>query len=240
MESLYIIAPAYNEENNIEDFVKAWYPVLEQYGNEDSRLVVVNDGSKDHTYEKLCRLAAGRSRLVPLDKENGGHGSALLYGYRYAAEHGADFIFQTDSDGQTYVSDFEKFWKYRNSCDAIFAYRPVRGDGKKRQFIERVLCLIIRIIYGVKLPDVNAPFRLMKRSYIEEFLDCMPKDYNLPNVILTTAGAYCGKKIRFFKIHFGPRISGKNSINIGKIFKIGIKAPIDFIKIKTVLTRKRQ
>ena len=240
MNSLYIIAPAYNEENNIEDFVNAWYPVLEAHGDEASRLVVVNDGSTDRTYEKLCRLAASRDKLVPLDKANGGHGSALLFGYRYAVEQGADLIFQTDSDGQTYTSDFEKFWKRKDSCDALFAYRPVRGDGKNRQFIERVLCLIIRVIFGVKLPDVNAPFRLMKKSYLEAFLDVMPEDYNLPNVILTTAGAYCGKKIRFIKIHFGPRISGKNSINIGKIFKIGIKAPLDFIKIKTVLTRKRQ
>ncbi|MCR4584848.1 MAG: glycosyltransferase family 2 protein [Lachnospiraceae bacterium] len=240
MESLYIIAPAYNEEENIEDFVNAWYPVLETHGNEASRLVVVNDGSTDKTYEKLCRLAAGRSRLVPLDKPNGGHGSALMTGYGYALENKADFIFQTDSDGQTYTSDFENFWKRRNTCDALFAYRPVRGDGKKRQFIERVLCLIIRMIFGVKLPDVNAPFRLMKRSYLEAFLDTMPEDYNLPNVILTTAGAYCGKKIRFLKIHFGPRISGKNSINIRKIFMIGIKAPLDFIRIKTVLTQKRQ
>ena len=50
MESLYIIAPAYNEEDNIEDFVNAWYPVLEAHGNADSRLVVVNDGSTDKTY----------------------------------------------------------------------------------------------------------------------------------------------------------------------------------------------
>ena len=239
MKSLYIIAPAYNEEDNIEDFVKTWYPVIENHGSGDSRLVVVNDGSTDRTYEKLCRLAGVRNKLVALDKPNGGHGSALLYGYRYALEQGADLIFQTDSDGQTYVSDFEKFWMRRESCDAVFAYRPVRGDGKNRQFIERVLCLIIRVIYGVKLPDVNAPYRLMKRSYLEDFIDCMPADYNLPNVILTTAGAYCGKNIRFLKIHFGPRISGKNSIDIRKIFSIGIKAPLGFIKIKSVLTRNR-
>ena len=111
MESLYIIAPAYNEEDNIEDFVNAWYPVLEAHGNADSRLVVVNDGSTDKTYEKLCRLTAGRNKLIPLDKPNGGHGSALMHGYRYALENGADLIFQTDSDGQTYTSDFETFWK---------------------------------------------------------------------------------------------------------------------------------
>lgn len=37
----------------------------------------------------------------PLTKQNEGHEPTVLYGYRYALEHGADYIFQTDSDGQT-------------------------------------------------------------------------------------------------------------------------------------------
>ena len=54
MEKLYIIIPAYNEEENIESLIKDWYPVIEKYnGNGESRLVIINDGSKDNTYEIL-------------------------------------------------------------------------------------------------------------------------------------------------------------------------------------------
>ncbi|MFR5150156.1 MAG: glycosyltransferase [Ruminococcus sp.] len=66
-----------------------------------SRLVIINDGSKDNTYELLQKCAATRPLLIPLDKPNGGHGPTVLYGYRYAIRQKADYIFQTDSDGQT-------------------------------------------------------------------------------------------------------------------------------------------
>ena len=56
MDKLYIIIPAYNEQENIEEVVKDWHPIVEQRG-EDSRLVIIDDGSKDATYEKLLELA---------------------------------------------------------------------------------------------------------------------------------------------------------------------------------------
>lgn len=97
VDQLYIVVPAYNEAANIENLVKDWYPVVEQHdGGGASRLVVVNDGSKDDTYEILLKLAKDRPMLQPLTKKNGGHGPAVLFGYRYAVEKGADFIFQTD------------------------------------------------------------------------------------------------------------------------------------------------
>ena len=50
MEKLFIIIPAYNEEANIENTVREWYPVIKKHnGDGRSRLVVVNDGSTDHT-----------------------------------------------------------------------------------------------------------------------------------------------------------------------------------------------
>ena len=67
-EILYIVIPAYNEEENIEQCVNDWYPVVESHDGEgSSRLVIVNDGSKDRTYEKLQELAKTR----PLLKSSG-------------------------------------------------------------------------------------------------------------------------------------------------------------------------
>ncbi|MEI3413041.1 MAG: hypothetical protein V8Q57_07525 [Blautia sp.] len=57
--------------------------------------------AEDNTYELLCACSKDRPLLVPLTKRNGGHGPTLLYGYRYAVDQDADYIFQTDSDGQT-------------------------------------------------------------------------------------------------------------------------------------------
>ena len=241
MDSLYIVVPAYNEEENIEQLVDEWYPVVENHsGGGLSRLVVVNDGSCDHTAEILERLTVRYPCLVPLTKPNGGHGSAVLFGYRYAAESGADFVFQTDSDGQTDPREFEKFWKCRNSYDAVFGMRPMREDGADRAFVEKVLCMILKVYFGVMLPDANAPYRLMRRSYLEEFLPYFEPSYNLPNAMLTVFGASCGKKIRFIPITFRKRRAGNNSINPKKIVRIGVQALADFAHFRKVISAKKR
>ena len=236
MEKLYIIIPAYNEQDNLKALVNDWYPIIEQHSADNSsRLVIINDGSKDDTYEVLKDIAKSRPMMEVLTKENGGHGDTLLFGYRYAIENGADYIFQTDSDGQTSPSEFETFWNKRQEYDAVFGDRTKREDGKSRVFVERVLCIILKMVFGVKIPDSNAPFRLMRSSYVDKYIRMLPEHYNLPNVMLTTLGTYYNEKVLFLPITFKNRQGGKNSINIRKIVSIGMKALKDFRDIRKKL-----
>ena len=238
-QRLYLVVPAYNESENIGRFIEEWYPVIEKHnGGGMSRLVVVDDGSKDDTYRIVQQCAKEKTLLLPLTKENTGHGPTLLYAYRYAAEHDADYIFQTDSDGQTLPSEFEAFWELREHYDAILGSRPNRQDGRSRKFVENTLRFILKLIFGVSVPDANAPFRLMKRELVEKYLPRMPQDFNLPNVMLTTYFAYFHEKIKFLDITFRPRQGGVNSINIRKIIKIGWKALHDFRLLKKELKGK--
>ena len=232
MDTLYIVIPAYNEAENIAACVADWYPIVERYEGEGSRLVVIDDGSKDDTYALLCSLAKDRPLLVPLTKKNGGHGSAVLHGYRYAIDHGADLVFQTDSDGQTNPDEFEAFWNERNRFDAVIGCRTKRGDGAQRAFIERVVCLLLRIYFGVKVPDANAPFRLMRTALLQKYIGRLPQDFNIPNIMLTAYFARFEEKLKFLPITFKPRTKGKNSLNLKKIVKIGWQAMDDFRKLR--------
>ncbi len=233
MDKLYIIVPAYNEAENIEKLIDDWYPVVENHNRDGlSRLVIINDGSKDNTYEIMQEYAKERPLLLPLTKPNGGHGPTLLFGYQYAIENEADYIFQTDSDGQTDPAEFEQFWELRDTYDAIIGNRSERQDGAARKFVEKTLLVILRMTFGVRIPDSNAPFRLMKRELVEKYISKMPKDFNLPNVMLTTYFAYFQEKVKFIEISFKPRQAGTNSINIKKIIKIGWKAVGDFWELK--------
>ena len=54
-DSLYIIMPAYNEEANIGNVIRQWYPIIEKIGGE-SRLVILNDGSRDKTWDRLVEF----------------------------------------------------------------------------------------------------------------------------------------------------------------------------------------
>ena len=230
---LYLLAPAYNESQNISQFISEWYPVVEKYdSNGLSRLVIIDDGSKDNTYEIIKNLSQNKPLLIALSKQNSGHGPTLIYGYNYAIEHGADLIFQTDSDGQTLASEFDSFWEKINDYDAVIGKRLNREDGLSRKFVEKVLCLILKVIFGVKIRDSNAPFRLMKSYLVRKYIAKLPSDFNLPNVMLTTYFMFFHENVVFQSITFRPRQAGKNSINIKKIIKIGIKAVKDFMKLR--------
>ena len=232
MDTLYIVMPAYNEEENIESVVRSWYPVLEGK-SESSRLVIADSGSRDRTHEILEQLRSGEfPQLEILHTDNQYHGPKVIALYKYAIASGADYIFQTDSDGQTDPEEFGAFWKARRKYAGIFGNRKVRGDGKDRAFVEKVVCALVLLYFGVKIPDANAPFRLMKAQTVAKYIDKMPEDYNLPNIMMTTYFAYYREPTAFRTISFKPRQAGVNSVNIPRIVKIGWNALGDFRKLK--------
>lgn len=232
-KSLYIVMPAYNEEENIEQVIKAWYPLIEEEDRADtSRLVVADSGSSDRTHEILMELQKNYPKLQILADTEKQHGPKVLALYKYAIAQGADYIFQTDSDGQTDPMEFEDFWKMTEEYDLIIGNRTARGDGKSRAYVEKVVCLLLRIYFGVKVPDANAPFRLMGADIVNKYINRMPDDYNIPNIMFTTYFKYYDEKMLFKEISFRPRQAGNNSINIPRIMEIGWKALGDFRRFK--------
>ena len=75
-DSLYIIMPAYNEEKNIGTVIEQWYPVVERIGG-DSRLVILNDGSKDAKKYRIIRkimtvLSESINRMKDMEEQYSG------------------------------------------------------------------------------------------------------------------------------------------------------------------------
>ena len=211
MDILYIVMPAYNEEDNILDVVTSWYPILE--GKDPaSRLVIADSGSVDRTHELLENFKKDHPQLEILSDTGKQHGPKVIALYDYAIKNGADFIFQTDSDGQTLPSEFDAFWQMRHGYKGIFGHRVVRGDGKSRAFVEKVVCFLLKCYFHVKVPD-----------------------YNLPNIMMTTYFVHYGEEHAFREVTFRPRQGGTNSINIKKIVKIGWKALGDFRRLKKAM-----
>lgn len=159
--------------------------------------------------------------------------------YHYAIDAGADYIFQTDSDGQTCPEEFQYFWEHRNEHSAIIGNRRHRQDGISRIVITKILKLVLRIIYGLDIADANAPFRLMHRSLLEQYLYDIPENFNLPNIMLTVFFLYNKEDVMFVPITFRPRQGGVNSLNIPRIIKIGVCAVKDFRVIKKGMKRKK-
>ena len=247
-DKLFIIIPAYNEEANIASVIEEWYPIVEKYnGDGHSRLVIVDDGSRDSTLRIATDEVRKREYLEVITKDNGGHGSSIYFGYQYALQEGADYIFQTDSDGQTLASEFDAFWRERAGYDVIIGNRVSRGDGAVRKLVSGCVRTVVKIIFGVKAEDINTPYRLMEHDALERALKYVPEEYNLTNIALTAIALRLMKadvnaksvdgvapkriRVKFMPITFKPRQGGKNSINIRKIIVIGIKAISDLSKI---------
>lgn len=230
MDTIYFVLPAYNEEANIEDVIKQWHPVCEKIkaeGNE-AKLVIANDGSKDKTFAIMQGLRSKYSLLEPLDKPNSGHGATVLYLYRYAIEKGANYIFQTDSDGQTMPEEFWQMWENREKYDFQIGTRGGRQDGASRVFVTKTLRLVVWMMFHVWVKDANTPFRLLNVEKLKPILDVIPADYNLANVAVSAIAVRWNYNIGWYPITFRPRQGGVNSINMKRIFKIGWKALADF------------
>lgn len=233
---LYIVIPAYNEQDNIIKVLEDWYPIIEKNNsNKLSRLVVVDDGSKDNTFTLMQEWGKEHPLFIPLTKANSGHGASVLYAYHYALDNNADYIFQTDSDGQTLPSEFEQFWNIRQEHDMVIGWRRGREDGLARIIVTKTLKYVIRVCFGVSVTDANTPFRLINRQTLLSCLEKIPQNFNLSNVILSVLCIKKGMRVKYIPITFRPRQGGVNSINLRRIVRIGLRAVGDFYRINKSL-----
>lgn len=223
--------PAYNESENIKETIAQWYPVVERINKEGEAqavLAIANDGSKDNTFEIMESVKEQYPAFEPINKSNSGHGATVLYLYRHALANGADYVFQTDSDGQTDPEEFWQMWEHRHDYDFQIGYRKGRQDGSSRVFVTKTLRLIVWLMFHEWVTDANTPFRLMQRDKLKAIMDVIPQDYFLCNVAISAIAKKWNYKIKFYEITFKPRQGGVNSINMKRIFKIGWKALGDF------------
>lgn len=228
---LFIVMPAYNEQDSIGDVVGSWYSAMEECCPE-GHLVVSATGSTDSTVAILENLQQDLPNLELLDAPYKEHGPKLTALYRYAIDSGADYVFQTDSDGQTDPSELKSFWDMRSPSLAILGNRTSRGDGEDRAFVERVLCSMLSLFLGVRLPDANAPFRLMPAAVLSRYLPEIPPDYFLTNAVLSAYFARFEPDVLFKKISFSARPKGEQKVDFKSIFRIGFRSVADFARFR--------
>lgn len=158
-----------------------------------------------------------------------------MYLYRYAIEKGADFVFQTDSDGQTDPEEFWQMFEHRHEFDMQIGHRSKREDGGSRVFVTKVLRFVVWLIFHEWVVDANTPFRLMKAGRLSQIMQVIPSDFFLSNVAISAIATKWKYKIQFYPITFRPRQGGVNSLNMKRIIKIGWKALGDLHRINAAL-----
>ena len=200
---LTIVMPVYNEQDAIEGVVEEWMVELDRL-NIRCEFRLYNDGSRDHTAERLERLKGRHPQLVVINKPNEGHGPTILRGYR---ETMAPWVFQTDSDGEMPASCFSELWNRREDYDALFGIRAGRVQNVRRKLISLVSRCTVAVFFGKGVLDVNTPYRLIRSSLMKSIVTQIPNDTFAPNVIISGALARAGRAfgISQFRTKAGSR-----------------------------------
>ena len=171
---LYLVIPCYNEEEVLPETSKrltAKLGAMIEMGliSEDSKIVFVNDGSKDHTWQLIRQYHEENPMIQGINlSRNKGHQSALLAGLMTVKEY-CDMAISMDADLQDDVDAIDQFVeKYYEGCEVVYG---VRSERKTDSFFKRASAQSfykLMLHMGVEIVYNHADYRLMSRRALDE------------------------------------------------------------------------
>ena len=226
---LAVVMPVYNEHDAISNVVNKWTNELEKL-DINFEFHIYNDGSTDNTLQILKDLAVKNEKIIIHNKENSGHGPTILLGYRDNSM--IEWIFQTDSDDEMESKYFLELWKNKGDFDLVIGRRENRGSPVSRRIMTFVARIMVRILYGSNIIDVNSPYRLYRTEKFYDIFKIIPSNTFAPNVILSGCAARTKAKVLELPVPCQQRITGEVSIKKLKLFKAAFKSWIQTIKFR--------
>ena len=162
---LSVFFPAYNDCGTIASLVITAVQSASKL-TPNYEVIVVDDGSSDSTAQILSELARVYPQLkVVTHPVNRGYGGALRTGFASASK---DVIFYTDGDAQYDPSEMEVLWPMMTSgVDLVNGYKISRSDPLHRIVIGRIYHHTVKILFGLRVRDVDCDFRLLRRSIFD-------------------------------------------------------------------------
>ncbi len=219
---LSIVCPAYNEEENIENFLTSLLPVLERIGL-TYEIVFVNDGSKDNTLEVLKRAKKKYPSIRILNlSRNFGKEAALTAGLEHAR---GDAVIAIDADLQHPVETIEEFVKkWKSGYDVVVGKRLSRtGEHPLKKASAKLFYNIHNKISDIEIPSDVGDFRLMDKKVIEA-LKTLPENQRFMKGIF----AWLGYKTAVVEYYQDERAAGESSFNGWKLWNLAIDGITSF------------
>jgi len=226
-QSLTVFFPCYNEESSLErvvkkatDFLNATIP--------DFEIIIVDDGSVDLTGWIADSLARKNSWIKVIHHaKNKGYGAALQSGFRNATK---DLVFYTDGDGQFDITELNKLMDLIEKHEIVTGYRLKRRDPLIRKVNAALWNILVTVVFGLRLHDINCAFKLFKR----EIFDGIELKSNgaFINAEIFARAKNKGFSIAEVGVNHYPRISGKQT---GANLKVILRAFKDLWQLKNEL-----
>ena len=166
-----VIIPTYNEKENIEKIIRAVFALEKCF-----HILVIDDGSPDGTAAIVKRLISDEfaDRLFILERSGKlGLGTAYITGFKWALEHGYDYIFEMDADFSHDPNDLPRLYSacHDEGYDVAIGSRYVSGVNVVNWPIGRVLMSYfaskyVRMVTGFKVHDTTAGFKCYRRCVL--------------------------------------------------------------------------
>ncbi len=240
---LYIVVPCYNEEEVLNETTKQLEKkmnnlVEKEIISNQSRVMYVNDGSKDKTWELIEKISKEHEYFTGISlSRNRGHQNALLAGLMTAKEY-ADIVISMDADLQDDINAIDEMLeKYHNGCDIVYG---VRSSRKKDSWFKKTTAqgfYKFMKLMGVDIVYNHADYRLTSKRVLEHF-----SDYKEVNLFLRGMFPLIGYQSDIVYYERKERVAGTSKYPLKKMLNFawdGITSfsvrPIRFILILGVL-----
>ncbi|MCI0396266.1 MAG: glycosyltransferase family 2 protein [Chloroflexi bacterium] len=218
--SISAFFPAYNDAGTIASMVVTTLLTLREV-SDDYEVVVINDGSRDHTpqvLDELARVYPGKVRIIHHPK-NRGYGGALRSGFASATR---EWIFYTDGDAQYDPRELKNLVALVNDhIDFVNGWKIERNDPLHRIVIGRIYQYVIKILFRLKLKDVDCDFRLMRRTVFDKVQ--LHEDSGVICVELMKKVQDNGFALAETPVHHYHRAYGKSQFfNFRRLFRVAL------------------
>ena len=162
-DSLSLVVPVYNEEENLEDFISN---VRDYFSNfkRDYEVIFVDDGSVDSSVDVINSFKEDYMRIVR-HKENKGYGEALKTGFRKSRFEWVAYI---DGDNQFEVETLDKLIEYSEDYDMVIGNRETREDDKSRIIVGKGFNVLVKKYLGIKYEDVDCGIKLFRKEILNQ------------------------------------------------------------------------
>ena len=221
-ESLSIIIPVFNEEDNIYPLYEELMGIMKLIGN-PYEIIFINDASKDNTAQRLDALAS-RNELVKVIhfRRNFGQTAAMMAGINFSSN---DIIIPMDGDLQNDPQDIPKLLaKLHEGYDVCSGWRKDRKDNSiKRNLPSKIANFLISKISGVHLHDYGCSLKAYKRDVIKGI-----KLYGEMHRFIPIYAVWQGAKVTEIPVTHHARKYGQSKYGINRTFKV----ILDLIVIK--------
>ena len=221
--TLYIVVPCYNEEEALPLTAPVLTAKLDELigkglAGAESRILLVDDGSKDGTWGVIKGLYEENKRFAALRlSRNRGHQNALLAGLEYAAAHG-DVTISIDADLQDDVNAMDEMLsRFAEGCDIVYGVRSSRSsDTFTKRFTAEGYYKVIAALGGEVIFN-HADYRLMSSRAVNALLQFPERSLFLRGMV-----PMLGYKTATVEYERSARNAGESKYGIKKMLTLAI------------------